>query len=129
MSKTVLRHVIIAVILNAVQTVACLIDGQFGWSLIFMLVTSAAYVIWSTASTEGYTPWGAYLGYIIAGNVQFTLNLTHIVPPDRSIVLSGFGQGLYCAGLVICAALYGIIDLIRYIRHLRSYRKAGKAPR
>lgn len=92
-------------ILNAVQIAACFADRNFGRSIIFMLVTNAAYILWAEFSSEGYTPWGAYLGFIITENVQFTLNIVHIVPPS-SIVLSGFGQGLYCAGPVITSALF-----------------------
>ena len=122
MNRSVVKvQIIAAVILNAVQIAACFADGNFGRSIIFMLVTNAAYILWAEFSSEGYTPWGAYLGFIIAENVQFTLNIVHIVPPDSSIVLSGFGQGLYCAGLVITSALFGIVNLIRYIIYLRRY--------
>lgn len=106
-NKAVLmKHLVIAGVLNGVQGAVCLITGRMSAPLILMLTADIPYIVWSAYDTDGHTMWSAYLGFVIACGVQCAVFLFASLLPNWSF-------GIYCLSLVVIAFLYGTVNLIR----------------
>jgi hypothetical protein len=92
-------------------------DTLFKWGLIIAPV----YIIFSFVYNIGkYIPWQIFLIFTAGALVEFLLNVTHIIPEDKAIVLSGLGQSLWCAFIVLQVIVLFLFTLIPYIVYNRK---------
>ncbi|MBR3342535.1 MAG: hypothetical protein IKG30_13145 [Clostridiales bacterium] len=87
-------------------------DTLFKWGLILAPVYIFASFVFNIRK---YIPWQIFFIFTSGALVEFILNVTHIIPEDRAIVLSGLGQSLWCAFIVLQVIVLFLFTLIPYI--------------
>ena len=70
-----------------------------------------------------YIPWQVFWIFLGGAAVEFILNATHIIPGDVSIVLSGFGQSLWCAYQFVPVTGLFLFTLIPFLIFRRKAKR------
>ena len=120
-------QIILAVGVNAAQTLVCMRNGATAAAEMFAVVSCALYIILTNVLSRGRVPEEVRIAYVSAAAVQILLNIIGLVPEPNKM-FGGIEQLMYCVLLIAAATVGGIANSMCRSAAARSGQSKKHAP-